>query len=84
MYVIYGLLASWTIFSVYYIIRVWTLTDSNRVVPYVYDSIPTVFTTLGILGTFVGIYFGLRQFYVKNITGSIPTLLDGLKTAFTT
>ena len=71
-------------FSVYYIIRVWTLTDSNRVVPYVYDSIPTVCTTLGILGTFVGIYFGLRQFDVENITGSIPTLFDGLKTAFTT
>lgn len=84
MYVIYGLLASWTIFSVYYIIRVWTLKDSNRVIPYIYDSIPTVFTTLGILGTFVGIYFGLRQFDVDNITGSIPTLLDGLKTAFTT
>lgn len=84
MYVIYGLLASWTIFSVYYIIRVWTLKDSNRVIPYVYESIPTVFTTLGILGTFVGIYFGLRQFDVDNITGSIPTLLEGLKTAFTT
>lgn len=84
MYVIYGLLASWTIFSVYYIIRVWTLKDLNRVIPYVYDSIPTVFTTLGILGTFVGIYFGLRQFDVDNITGSIPTLLEGLKTAFTT
>ncbi len=84
MYVIYGLLASWTIFSVYYIIRVWTLKDSNRIIPYVYDSIPTVFTTLGILGTFVGIYFGLRQFEVDNITGSIPTLLEGLKTAFTT
>lgn len=84
MYVIYGLLAIWTIFSIYYIIRVWTLKDSNRVIPYVYDSIPTVFTTLGILGTFVGIYFGLRQFDVENITVSIPTLLEGLKTAFTT
>lgn len=84
MYVIYGLLASWTIFSVYYIIRVWRLKDANKVIPYVYDSIPTVFTTLGVLGTFVGIYFGLRQFNVNDITGSIPTLLEGLKTAFTT
>lgn len=84
MLIIYGLLASWTLFSLYYIYRVWSLKDSNKIVPYVYDSIPTVFTTLGILGTFVGIYFGLRRFDVENITGSIPTLLEGLKTAFTT
>ena len=84
MYVIYGLIVSWAIFSLYYILRVWTLKDSNRVIPYVYDSIPTVFTTLGILGTFIGIYFGLREFNVDDITGSIPTLLEGLKTAFTT
>jgi len=36
------------------------------------------------LGTFVGIYFGLRDFDVSNITQSIPLLLEGLKTAFTT
>lgn len=82
--IIYGLLAGWTVFSLYYIYRVWSLKDSNKIVPYVYDSIPTVFTTLGVLGTFVGIYFGLRKFDVNDITGSIPTLLDGLKTAFTT
>lgn len=84
MLIIYGLLAGWTLFSLYYIYRVWSLKDSNKIVPYVYDSIPTVFTTLGVLGTFVGIYFGLRKFDVNDITGSIPTLLDGLKTAFTT
>lgn len=84
MLIIYGLLAGWTIFSLYYIYRLWTVKDSNKIVPYVYDSIPTVFTTLGILGTFVGIYFGLRKFDVNDVTASIPTLLDGLKTAFTT
>jgi chromosome segregation ATPase len=84
MLIIYGLLAGWTIFSLYYIYRVWTLKDTNKIVPYVYDSIPTVFTTLGILGTFVGIYFGLRQFNVNDVTASIPSLLEGLKTAFTT
>jgi hypothetical protein len=82
--VIYGLIAAWTLFSLYYIYRVWTLKDSSKIVPYVYDSIPTVFTTLGVLGTFVGIYFGLRNFDVNNVTSSIPSLLDGLKTAFTT
>lgn len=83
MIAIFGLLASWTLFSIYYTIRVWTK-GVNRIVPYVYDSIPIVFTTIGVLGTFVGIYFGLRDFDVNNITDSIPTLLEGLKTAFTT
>jgi uncharacterized phage infection (PIP) family protein YhgE len=82
--IIYGLLAGWTLFSLYYIYRVWRLKDINKIIPYIYDSIPTVFTTLGVLGTFVGIYFGLRKFDVNDITGSIPTLLEGLKTAFTT
>lgn len=83
MIAIYGLLASWTLFSIYYTIRVWTM-GVNRIIPYVYDTIPNVFTTIGILGTFVGIYFGLRTFDVNNINESIPALLEGLKTAFTT
>lgn len=83
MIAIYGLMAGWTLFSIYYIFRVWTK-GINRIIPYVYGTIPNVFTTIGILGTFVGIYFGLRYFDVNNITESIPTLLEGLKTAFTT
>jgi hypothetical protein len=83
MLVIYGLLVSWTLFSIYYTIRVWRK-GVNRIIPYVYDTIPNVYTTIGVLGTFVGIYFGLRGFDENNITESIPTLLKGLKTAFTT
>jgi len=45
---------------------------------------PNVFTTVGVLGIFVRIYFGLRDFDVNNITESIPALLEGPKTAFTT
>lgn len=84
MLVIYGLLAGWTFFSIYYIYRIWSLKDTNKIVPYVYDSIPTVFTTLGVLGTFVGIYFGLQKFDVNQITESIPPLLEGMKAAFST
>lgn len=83
MFAIYGLLLSWTLFSIYYTYRAYEK-GTNRIIPYVYDSIPSVFTTIGVLGTFVGIYFGLRGFDVDNITESIPRLLDGLKTAFTT
>lgn len=84
MIVVYGLLGGWTLFSIFYIFRLWRIKDSSRYNEYVYESIPTVFTTLGVLGTFVGIYFGLLKFDVNNITESIPPLLEGMKTAFST
>lgn len=40
--------------------------------------------TVGILGTFVGVFWGLFNFDTQDITNSVPTLLDGLKTAFIT
>lgn len=48
------------------------------------DSVPSGITSLGILGTFIGIVAGLMDFDPQNIDGSIPSLLEGLKTAFNT
>jgi len=45
---------------------------------------PSIAISLGILGTFTGIYIGLIGFDVSNISASVPQLLEGLKTAFTT
>ncbi len=45
---------------------------------------PNLLTTMGILGTFVGISIGLAEFNTQQIDLSIPKLLDGLKTAFIT
>lgn len=45
---------------------------------------PALLTSLGILGTFVGIVVGLLDFKPDDIDGSIGTLLEGLKTAFIT
>lgn len=45
---------------------------------------PTFMTSLGILGTFIGIVSGLMDFDTADIDGSIPSLLSGLKTAFLT
>ncbi|KAA6185298.1 hypothetical protein F2Q65_09365 [Thiohalocapsa marina] len=45
---------------------------------------PTLLTSAGILGTFVGIVVGLLHFEPGNIDASIPALLAGLKTAFIT
>tara|TARA_B100000508_G_scaffold120886_1_gene102236 strand:- start:4892 stop:5863 length:972 start_codon:yes stop_codon:yes gene_type:complete len=43
-----------------------------------------VATTLGILGTFLGIVYGLINFNTADITNAVPQLLDGLKFAFVT
>ncbi|WP_233008156.1 MotA/TolQ/ExbB proton channel family protein [Rheinheimera faecalis] len=46
--------------------------------------VPTLLTTLGIFGTFLGIVLGLLDFNQHDIEASIPPLLEGLKTAFIT
>ena len=45
---------------------------------------PASLTSLGMLGTFVGIFLGLIDFNVFAIDASVPTLLAGLKLAFAT
>lgn len=45
---------------------------------------PQFISSLGILGTFLGITLGLLPFDSSDLQKSIPTLLDGMKTAFTT
>jgi len=45
-------------------------------------SAPTILTSIGIFGTFIGILFGLSEFDVNDISGSVPRLIDGLTTAF--
>ena len=47
----------------------------------VYSNIAT---TLGVLGTFIGIVYGLLDFDVNNISESVPSLLNGMKFAFIT
>ena len=44
--------------------------------------LPTILSSLGILGTFTGIAIGLYAFDVDNINTSVPKLLEGLKLAF--
>ena len=76
----YYLLGSWFIFSVIYLILSYK--KPHKINPYLFESIPQVFPTIGILGTFIGIAYGLYLFDVSNIEKSIPALLNGLKTAF--
>lgn len=48
------------------------------------EMLPSIISTLGVLGTFWGITAGLLDFDTHDINASIPKLLDGLKTAFFT
>ncbi|WAF78676.1 hypothetical protein NRL00_08935 [Aeromonas dhakensis] len=48
------------------------------------NYVPTLLTTTGIFGTFLGIVMGLLDFNQNDIEASIPPLLEGLKTAFIT
>lgn len=48
------------------------------------DQLPSIISTIGVLGTFLGITRGLIAFDPEHIDTSIPTLLGGLKTAFFT
>ena len=59
------------------------LARAGRVQGFVHYA-PNMLTSMGILGTFVGIVVGLIGFDVNAIDASIGTLLAGLKTAFIT
>lgn len=45
---------------------------------------PAILTSLGIFGTFLGVAIGLWHFDTSDIQGSVPQLMEGLKTAFWT
>lgn len=45
---------------------------------------PSILVSIGIFGTFLGIFLALLDFDVDNINESIPALLEGLKFAFAT
>lgn len=91
----YGFISLWLCFSIYYLVRsqkkiknqLNNKKDEDSKTEYnihLIDSIPSVFTTLGIFGTFIGIAYGLWLFDIKNIDKSISTLLTGLNTVFIT
>ncbi|MBR2527510.1 MAG: MotA/TolQ/ExbB proton channel family protein [Blautia sp.] len=51
------------------------------------EMVPDIFTSLGILGTFVGLVWGLKDFNptgYEAMTTSVASLVDGIKVAFLT
>ena len=78
-----------TFFSILIII----LTFLGSVLPIIFSSeklrsvavsLPSLLPAIGLVGTFIGIYLGLVDFNPADIDGSLPSLLAGLKVAFTT
>lgn len=74
------LLGGWAIYSTIYLRKAYY--TPSQVNPYVLDLIPSVFPTIGIMCTAIGIAYGLSDFNANDIQGSLPKLLGGLKTAF--
>jgi hypothetical protein len=46
------------------------------------EAAPTILTSIGIFGTFLGVAIGLGNFDTLHLQESVPQLLSGLKTAF--
>lgn len=80
MYIIYPFLGAWFVYAIFLFRQ--AKREPAELNTFHFQSIPGVFTTLGVLGTFIGITISLIGFDVKNIDGSIGSLLEGMKTAF--
>lgn len=65
-----------------FIFVLWAYFFFFRFTPVVVANAPAVLTSLGIFATFMGIGQGLADFDTGDVQGSVPALLDGLKTAF--
>ncbi|WP_422005271.1 MotA/TolQ/ExbB proton channel family protein [Roseivirga pacifica] len=80
------LLFTWTIYSALSIFRYNWMIEKRLLNYYQFESIPSVFTNLGLFGTFLGIMIGLVNFDTdpNQIKESIAALLNGLRLAFQT
>ena len=78
------LIAAWAFYSIAVLIFKRVRHEFSNF--YIVESIPSVFVTLGLFGTFTGIAYGLLYFDTspEQIKESIKILLDGLKLAMFT
>ena len=65
-----------------FIIGVVGINSKNKTLSSISSNAPTVLTSFGIFFTFLGILIALSNFDVKDVNGSVPRLLDGLRLAF--
>lgn len=72
------------IIGTYLVFGFLLINSTNPKVRTFVSSVPGALTSLGILGTFVGVFLGLLDFDIRTINKSVPILLEGLKVAFGT
>ena len=65
-----------------FIIGVAGINSKGKTLPSISSNAPTILTSFGIFFTFLGILIALSNFDVKDVNGSVPRLLDGLRLAF--
>lgn len=72
----------WVLFTIHYLYR--ASKKPEKINFYLFDSIPSVFVSIGLLGTFLGITSGLITFDTDSdkIKKSIKLLIDSLRLAF--
>lgn len=75
---------TWLIAIFFIVALIGSRLKSGRILANLSGMAPNILTTLGILGTFTGIFIGLLDFDVQQINKSVPALLKGLKIAFGT
>ena len=68
----------------YFVFALLVINSKNTKIRALVSNAPGAMTSLGILGTFVGIFLGLLDFDIRTINRSVPLLLEGLKVAFGT
>ncbi|MGC8530017.1 MAG: hypothetical protein ACP5OP_07460 [Leptospirillia bacterium] len=72
----------WTLMVMLFMIVIFVWTFSRKFTLRYVRSAPTIFTTVGIFFTFVGISLSLFSFNTKDLQNSLPAFLSGMKTAF--
>lgn len=72
----------WTQFVMALMVFLFIWTFTLKFTPRYVRSAPTIFTTMGIFFTFVGISLALFSFNTKDLQNSLPAFLSGMKTAF--
>jgi len=74
----------WLIYSIWCISKVRSEETRTKINYYQFESLPSTFVSIGLLGTCLGIAIGLYNFDVNpdNIKSSVQLLLSGLKSAF--
>lgn len=68
----------------YFVFALLLINSTNTKLRTLVSGAPGAMTSIGILGTFVGIFLGLLDFDIRTINRSVPLLLEGLKVAFGT